>query len=378
MIVGLFTSVMSVGGIQNAGRQTAAALSQIAEMQGLSCAFLSLNDPLGDHEISAAGANFHVRSFARDKPAFLMAALRLAMNKPKLVFAAHPHLGPVASFMKLIARDARLIVGAHGIEVWQPLSAFQRKVLRRADVVFAPSSDTVLKLATVQRVPQAKIRRLSWPIDAEFLELASNPCKLHLPSGFPTGSVILSVGRWSAKERYKGADLLIRAIARLRNEFADTQLVLVGPGDDIPRLKYEAVTNGVSAQVHFFTLVSRDELAACYAHCDIFALPSTGEGFGLVFLEAMAFGKPILGANIGGIPDVVEHECEALLVNPTMEAVSAALAQLIANPALRRDLGQRGKERIQKEFSFQRFQQRLIDALNETRRMTMLNESAAQ
>lgn len=365
MIVGLFSGISSVGGVQTAGRQTAAALTNIANDLGWSCIFMSLNDCRGEHETSAAGVHFRFCGFARRKPAFMLEALNLARGKPKVIFAAHPNLSPVASAMKVVAGDARIIAGAHGIEVWRPLSAMRRRALRQADLVVAPSSDTMQRLAQIQGVPEGKMRKLPWALDPEFLELASFPANLPLPVGFPHGQVVLSVGRWSAEERYKGADVLIHAVAKLPADFPDVHLVLVGPGDDIPSLKQEAQDCGAPERIHFFTELSRKELAACYFNADVFALPSTGEGFGLVFLEAMAFAKPVLGTNAGGIPDVVEHGREGLLVSPETEAVSAALAQLLSNPVLRAELGMRGKQRVTREFSFECFQRRLVNTINE-------------
>jgi phosphatidylinositol alpha-1,6-mannosyltransferase len=369
MIVGLFSGISSVGGVQTAGRQTAAALTNIANDLGWSCVFMSLNDSRGEHEASAAGIHFRFCGFARRKSAFMLEALNLARGKPKLIFAAHPNLSPIASAMKVVAGNARIIAGAHGIEVWQPLSAMRRRALRQADLIVAPSSDTMRRLAQIQAVPKSKIRKLPWPLDPEFLALASFPAgstaNLPLPVGFPHGQVVLSVGRWSAEERYKGADLLIHSVAKLSAVFPDVHLVLVGSGDDIPRLKQEVQDCGAPGHVHFFTEFSRNELAACYFNADVFALPSTGEGFGLVFLEAMAFAKPVLGVNAGGIPDVVGHGREGLLVSPETESVSSALAQLLSNPGLRADLGMRGKQRVTREFSFECFQRRLLNTVKE-------------
>jgi phosphatidylinositol alpha-1,6-mannosyltransferase len=365
MIVGLFSGISSVGGVQTAGRQTAAALTNIANDLGWSCVFISLNDSRGEHEASAAGIHFRFRGFARRKSAFMLEALNLARSKPKMIFAAHPNLSPIASAMKVVAGNARIIAGAHGIEVWQPLSSMRRRALRQADLIVAPSSDTVRRLAQIQAVPKDKIRKLPWPLDPEFMKLASFAANLPLPVGFPHGQVVLSVGRWSAEERYKGADILIHSVAKLSADFPDVHLVLVGPGDDIPRLKQEAQNCGAPQRIHFFTELSRNELAACYFNAAVFALPSTGEGFGLVFLEAMAFAKPVLGANAGGIPDVVEHGREGLLVSPETEPISSALAQLLSNPVLRADLGMRGKQRVMREFSFECFQQRLLNTVKE-------------
>lgn len=373
MIVGLFTGIDGIGGVQTAARNTAAALASIATTYDWECAFLSLNDARGVHEATAAGTRFQFRGFARSKASFVLESLRLARSKPKMIFVAHPNLGPAAATMKIVASQSRVIAGTHGVEVWKPLPALRRSSLRKADLVVAPSSHTMLKLAEIQNVPHAKIRKLVWPLDPCFLEFATCPAKLAPPSGFPSGAIILSVGRWSASERYKGADLLIQSIPELSHNFPDTQLVLVGPGDDVPRLRHEAQSRGIAEQVHFFTRVSQAELAACYSRADIFALPSTGEGFGLVFLEAMAFSKPVVAVNAGGTPDVVENDRHGLLVGPNVAEISRSLEKLLSDPALCEQLGACGRSRVLTEFSFKNFRTNLHDAVDE-----LLHDPAVQ
>jgi hypothetical protein len=143
-------------------------------------------------------------------------------------------------------------------------------------------------------------------------------------------------------------------------------LVAVGDGDDLSRLKKIAADFGVSESVRFLIGLSRQEIAACYARCEIFALPSTGEGFGLVFLEAMAFGKPSVGAACGGTTDVVEDGMNGMLVPPgDSERLVEALAVLLEDELLRSRLGQRGAEIVRRDFSFEVFQNKLEIILEE-------------
>ena len=325
---------------------------------------MSLNDDKGEHEAGAGELHFRFHGFDRRKAQFVLAALRIAIARPKIIFAAHPNLAPIAAAMHLFARDAQVIVGAHGIEVWQPLSRIRRRALSRADTVLAPSSDTAKKLVAVQGVPEAKIRRLPWPLDPEVMELARSPEQLPRPPQFPDGKVILSVGRWAANERYKGADLLIQALAELSKEFPDAHLVLVGQGDDLTRLQGLARQSGEAQRVHFLTQLSRRDLAGCYARAELFALPSTGEGFGLVFLEAMAFKKAVIGAPFGGIPDIIDDGETGILVDPkNSNALVNALRLLLSDDKLRKTMGERAGEVVRSRYGFDRFQRELESLL---------------
>jgi len=224
----------------------------------------------------------------------------------------------------------------------------------------------VQHLISEQRVLPAKVQRLPWGLDPEFearLEAAASPSP---PPGFPqSGRVILTVGRWDSAERYKGADTLINALPRVLKTAPDTSLVLVGDGDDRPRLEHLARNLGVSERVHFLYGLSPAQLFACYANCDVFALPSKGEGFGLVFLEAMACAKPVVGGAHGGIPDIVEDGVTGLLVpHGDAERLAQALETLLNHPNEAAEMGARGRERVQKDYTFEEFQSRLMRILN--------------
>ena len=356
-LVGLFPELLGVGGIQEASRQTAHALHNISIRLQCPINFLGLNDSPGAHEYSVGDAIIAVRGFGRVKWRFVLAAMACARKKPRVILAAHPNLAVPAMWMKRLAPQVKVIVLAHGIDVWEPLSSSRHAALLAADLVLAPSSYTAQKLAEVQSVPPHKIRKLPWPLNADTLNMAAAPANLPLPKKFPPSPVILTVGRWAASERYKGADELVRAVAQLRQAFPTLNLVAVGGGDDLPRLKKIAHDLNVSNAVHFIEGISRPELAACYAHADIFALPSTGEGFGFVFLEAMAFGKPIVGAKAGGATDLIEDGVNGLLVPPhDPQALAQALERLLRDEPLRAQLGQKGAQIIEQNYRFHVFQ----------------------
>jgi phosphatidyl-myo-inositol dimannoside synthase len=355
--VGLFPDLLGIGGIQEVSRQTVHALLDISAQNGWSASLLGLNDSAGVHKFPGGEDKIAFRGFGRSKLRFILAALQIARKKPRVVLAAHANLAPIASLMKRLAPQMKIIVMAHGVEVWQPLPARRHAALLAADIVLAASTSTVQKLTEVQQMSPEKIRKLPWPLDPEVLAMADTRASLQTPGAFPPSPVILTVGRWAASEQYKGVDDLIRALAQLRATHKDLTLAAVGAGDDLPRLKKLAADLGVADSVRFLTGLSKPELAACYARADIFALPSTGEGFGLVFLEAMAFAKPIVAAAAGGSTDLVEDKVIGLLIPPRDQAaLIQALDQLLSDHSLRSTLGQRGAEIVRRKFRFDLFQ----------------------
>jgi len=367
-IIGLFPELLGVGGVQEAGRLTAAALSAIALRRGWSTDFLSLSDPPGAQVLQTDQRRISFRGFGRGKARFVLSAMRrarrFAHTQTIITLAAHPNLAFPAAWMKRVAPGLKILVMSHGVEVWKPLPSLRRGALLRANLVLAPSTDTARKLTEVQGFPTDKVRVLPWSLNRAFLRLAADPAKLAVPAGFPEGRVILTVGRWAASERYKGADELIHAVARLRTSVPGLHLVAVGGGDDLPRLRRIAADLGVVESVHFLENLSREEVAACYARAEIFALPSTGEGFGLVFLEAMAFAKPVIGAACGGTTDVVEDGINGLLVPPhDAEQLAQSLERLLRDESLRAQLGERGAETVRQKYHFDIFQDALEQIL---------------
>lgn len=366
-IVGLFTDVLPSGGVQRAGRHVGAVVAKFAEDRGMTCNFVSVNDPRGSHTVRAGSLEFAVYGHAGSKLGFVRAALRLAKMRPSLVIALHPHLAPVVSLMKWRSPKLFSVVFTHGVEVWRPLSRSRKLALQRADLLLAPSADTAKRLISEQGVSPAKIRRLPWALDLEFETRVAASAAAALPAEFPrSGRAILTVGRWDAAEKYKGADTLIAALPRVLQSASDASLVLVGDGNDLPRLEQLARELGVSSHTHFLRGLTPKQLSACYEACNLFVLPSRGEGFGMVFLEAMAHGKPVIGGAHGGIPDIVEEGRTGLLVpHGDVDRLAAAVEFIFADPARANAMGILGRERVATHFSFAQFQARLVEILSE-------------
>ena len=363
MLIGLFPELDAPGGVQRSGRHLASVMTEFAASRGLECRLLSLNDAAELKRLNVAGRDIVFTGSARAKGSFLAAALRTAWRSarqgkksPQLVVAGHPNLAPVVRAMSLAAPRLKSIICTHGVEVWQPLPRRRRSALRKATVILAPSKFTADHVAADQGADPKKIRVLPWALDPQFEALAANAAKTSLPAKFPSGQVVLTVGRWRADERYKGMDTLITALPRLLPRWPELELVAVGDGDDRAWLEDLAEENGVDRHVHFLSALSYAELAACYGHCEIFALPSRGEGFGLVYLEAMACGKPVIGGAYGGAPEVIEDNRTGYLVPHGDPAqLATALETLLADPALRQEMGRRGKQRVENEFRFNVF-----------------------
>ena len=366
VLLGLFSELDAPGGVQRAGRHVAAVMNEFAASHGMECRLLSLNDSPELHRMTVGTREFVFTGSARGKARFSATAARAARRRAKLIVAGHPFLAPVAQGARFFSRRAKSIVWTHGLEVWEPLSMVRRRALRSADLIIAPTNDTANQAAGQQDVPRGRIRVLPWALDPQFETLLAALPAPALPANFPAGRVILTVGRWFAEERYKGMDTLITALPRLLTEWPDVQLVAVGEGDDQGWLEQIADGRGVLRHVHFLTGLTYAEIVACYQACEIFALPSRGEGFGLVYLEAMACGKPVIGGGHGGAPEVIDDGKTGYLVqHGDAGQLATSLETLLTDPELGREMGARGRERVEREFRFNVFSKSLKKILRD-------------
>jgi len=170
---------------------------------------------------------------------------------------------------------------------------------------------------------------------------------------------ILFVGRL---EKRKGVGYLLKAYKRVRQEIPNSRLIIVGPGTRL-RGKYERqVKRSGLKDVVFVGYVSYDELPRYYETADIFCAPAVGwESFGIILLEAMAMGKPIIASNIDGYASLVTHGVEGLLVPPKDEEMLAqALITLMANESLRREMGARGRVKAA-DYSWEHIARRVLN-----------------
>jgi len=366
MIVGLFPDLSGTGGIQRSGYLTALALASFAAERGEGCRFISLNDAAGARSLKVGSGEIVFTGFGRSKTRFISCALGFATRQPTIVLALHPNLAPVVSAMKILAPGMRSAVVVHGVEVWTPLPIVRRWTLQSADRVLAPSEHTLATAIKEQCLPPGKGRKLAWSLGPEFDPRPLPSPVSSPPQGFPNGRVILTVGRWDASEAYKGVDQLIAALAELVKSFPDVQLVAIGEGSDLPRLQSLARESGTADRVHFLPFMGQDRLPNAYDHCELFAMPSRGEGFGLVFIEAMARGKPVIGGAHGGTPEIIDDGLNGFLVPfGDLAQLVDRLKRLLANDSLRREMGKQALMKARRDFTFGRFSSELAAILNE-------------
>lgn len=299
-------------------------------------------------------------SFAEKTRYALRLARAQAAGDTDFVFFSHLNLAKPLRAMPR-AWHAPYGIFLHGIEAWRELPPGLDVILKRATLRLANSPFTAKKV--LERHPDIG------PVAA---------CPLALPDGLLTPAVstpagdddfqlgphaVLVVGRMAAAERYKGHDELIDTWPAVVARVPDATLVIVGSGDDTARLQQKAVATGVGASIRFPGFVSRPVLDVLYERAALFALPSRGEGFGLVYLEAMAHRKACVGSIHDAARDVIVDGVTGRLVDQDdRDVLASALGTLLLDEPVRRQMGEAGRARLDAQFTFERFAARM-DAL---------------
>jgi phosphatidylinositol alpha-1,6-mannosyltransferase len=282
----------------------------------------------------------------RRKWAFVIAALRMARRSDTIV-CGHIAQLPVAMVAAWLNSGLRYYLIAHGIEVWRPLSLPERMALRRASGVWCVSDYTRRQILERCPLPQARMTVVPNAFDP-YLEPPTSPGP---PSAAP---VILAISRLSEADSYKGIDHLIDAMPAILAQMPGARLRVVGRGDALASLQARASRLKVAHAVEFPGYRSDADIHVDFAACRVFALPSEKEGFGLVYLEAMAHGRPCLGARSGGTPEVIDDACGMLVEYANVPEIAAALLAM-----LRRDWPTAPLLEHSRKFSYLRFKERV-------------------
>jgi asparagine synthase (glutamine-hydrolysing) len=345
----------STGGIPRILQLYLKALCDLAVERDGTVRIVSLNDTVVDSTDIRRYANAHLATWlvcSRNKPRFVRGALKSARGCDRII-CGHVAQLPVAWAAKKLNPRLRYHLVAHGIEVWRDFPLVERVALRGAESILCVSNFTRNEL--LRHCPGLRPERVLVVANAldPFFEIRRGRPLAECPP------IILTVARLTYDDRYKGIEHLIAAMPAVRAAIPGARLRIVGRGDDFPRLQSLARQHGVLAEgTEFLGFLEDKQLAEELSSCRLLALPSKKEGFGLVFLEAMAHGRPCLGARAGGIPEVITATTGMLPEYGDITGLAAACID-----ALQRDWDETAILARAESFSYRVFKARLASLL---------------
>ncbi|CAA2141142.1 glycosyltransferase family 4 protein [Hyphomicrobium sp. ghe19] len=243
------------------------------------------------------------------------AIARAALGGPfDFVFCGHIYMSPIAAAISKFLKKP-MWLQLHGVDAWEPLGRLARTATESATLVTAVSRFTRSRFLQWADVVPERVRVLPNTFEPRFTN-GQKPEHLLDRLNIRGRRVILTVSRLAASEQYKGHDRIIDALPAIKQRVPDVVYVIAGDGDDRERLQKTAEKLGVEDITLFAGHVPEHELPDYFRLADVFAMPSIGEGFGIVFLEAAACGLPVIAGNRDGSVDALADGAIGTLVDP--------------------------------------------------------------
>ncbi|MBC7536931.1 MAG: glycosyltransferase family 4 protein [Ferruginibacter sp.] len=256
-------------------------------------------------------------------------------RKSKIVILSHVNLLLVGWLIKKLKPSVKIVLIAHGIEIWDPLSKRRKKMLNCCDEIISVSKFTRNKILEVQEVDPYKCTVLNNCLDP-FLPLPKNvagSAELRKRYGFnESDKIMFTLTRLAATERYKGYDKVMEALVQINNP--RVKYLIAGSYDAAEKIYIDALIKSLQLEgrVVLAGFIQEEEVAAHFTMSDCYVMPSIKEGFGIVFIEAMYYNLPVIAGNADGSVDALQNGELGILVNPdSVDEIKNAIESVLKN-----------------------------------------------
>jgi len=334
----LFTlqTFSTTGGIQKMTRTLGHAIHQIAETNNWDFSMYSAYDADTDLMPQYLPAE-NFKGFDGNREAFTLKAINKGVRSD-IVILSHINLAVVGLLIKRLHPKCKIWLVAHGIEVWRPLSMWQNAILKRCDKVICVSNFTKQQMINLHKTDADSCVVLNNAIDP-FMNLPTTFAKpQHLLKKYNltvNSPVIFTLTRLAATEQYKGHEQVINIIGKLKTKFPGIKYILSGKydADEGIRIKELIAHNNVEQQVILTGFLDEKELPDHFLLADLFVLPSKKEGFGIVFIEALACGLPVICGNADGSLDAIRNGELGVAINvEDLDQLEQAIYESLKKP----------------------------------------------
>lgn len=344
MITLILPEIYKIGGIQKYNEN----LLNFFVKEGYDTIVLSLNDNL-----SFKKSNLKFIGFKKNKIKFFIFSLIYSIGSKKII-VGHLNFLSVSFFIKILNPSSKIFLILHGIESWRKLNFFEKFFSRSVNIFISVSNFTKEKFLEYNSFLNNK----KYFILPTYININD---KIDYSENLPKGKIILSVSRISKDDTYKGIENVIKVMPHILKEFPDTYYIIIGDGDDRERLEKIARDLNVKDNVIFKGFVSNEKLNFYYKNCDLFILPSKKEGFGIVFLEALCFGKPVIAGSKDGSKEVLLNGELGILINPdNLEEIKNAILKILKEEIDKNYFNSDYlKRRVNEEFGFDKFKEKI-------------------
>jgi phosphatidyl-myo-inositol dimannoside synthase len=318
------------------------------------------SDCLNDFESPNLRFRYFKTKFAKIDRIFLAVTLflHLLLHRPRHVFCGHVNLAPlVGTFCNLLGISYTVMT--HGKEVWEPLPTRTLKSLQTASSIWTVSHYTRDQIVNgANKLDARKIKILPCAVNSDYFTPGKKSTVFLERYGLNDAKVLMTVARLWSGDSYKGVDITIQALPEIAKAFPSVKYLVIGRGDDQPRLAALAADCGVKERVVFAGFVANEDLVEHYRLADAYVMPSQ-EGFGIVYLEAMACGVPVVSGDADGSADPLQNGRLGWRVpHRNVEAVAKACIEILKGDDQRCN-GEWLRQQVVSNFGFDAFSARI-------------------
>jgi len=297
-----------------------------------------------------------LQAVAGSKFRFIKAALAAATGKFDLVICGHINILALAVMINKKLR-APLVLMIYGIDVWQSPYKLAKFWLKKVSTVWSISEITTERMMAWSGIEKNKFVQMPNAIHLDRYGLAEKRQDLLERYGLQNKKILMTLARLPCAERYKGVDEVLEALPDLLRQDPALSYLVVGDGSDRPRLQEKANSLGLQNHVVFTGFIDETEKADHFRLGDVFVMPGRGEGFGFVFLEALACGIPAVGSQVDGSREALMQGELGELVDPvSQQSIKSGILSALAKP---REIPAKLAY-----FSWPQFRERLEHAVN--------------
>lgn len=326
----------ATGGIEKVCRVMGKALYEYGLQAGKCIEILSMHDQQNEADRNVYFPKRIFTGFGANKGDFVLKAVRNGRSADVVVIS-HINLLLVGWLIKKVHPSVKIILLAHGIEIWGELNPLRKRMLPGCDQILCVSQFTADKIRSKHLLPSTEINVLNNCIDP-FLPLPGlhyNDQALRVKYNInDADTVLMTLTRLSVRDRYKGYDVVLKAMVALLQKNKQIKYLLAGGYSPAEKIFIDELVEqyGLTDNVILAGYIPEEELTAHFTMADIYVMPSTKEGFGIVFIEAMYYGLPVIAGNKDGSTDALLNGALGLLIEPNdAAAVADAIEKMISD-----------------------------------------------
>ena len=355
----------ATGGIEKVCRVMGKALYEYGIEKDICVEIMSMHDQQKQADRNPYFPKRMFSGFAVKKASFIVEAVRTGA-KADVVIISHINLLVAGWLAKKLNPKVKVILLAHGIEIWGKLSPYKKKLLTCCNDILCVSRFTAEKIKANQNLPFTNIEVLNNCIDP-FLPLPDasfSDALLQKKYSIPNDHfVLMTLTRLSERDRYKGYDCVLESLLLLKKKEHKIKYVLAGGYSHSEKAFIDDLIKkyGLEENVVLTGYIDEDDLTAHFCMADIYVMPSTKEGFGIVFIEAMYYGVPVIAGNQDGSTDALLNGELGLLIEPNN---APAIAEAVEKMMFNKSFYKPNHALLMENFGYDAYKRKLETILN--------------